>query len=128
LSKRNREKTDEVVSYIHKHYADPLFCLTSIADHFNVTERNISSRIREKTGKNYNEYIHTLRMEKAKNMLAETDVAISDIALKVGYDKLNSFYKIFKNTVGVPPKQYRDQSAVLMQAPTQDAAQNNAGS
>jgi AraC-like DNA-binding protein len=113
LLERENKQTDEVVHYIHEHYFDPLFCLTSIADYFNVTERNISNRVREKTGRNYTEYISMLRMEQAKSMLAKTNTSIADIALQVGYDKLNSFYKIFKQSVGVPPKVYREQNTSM---------------
>ena len=49
-------------------------------------------------------------MEYAKKLLVTTDMKISEIAQKVGYTSENSFYAVFKKTVGCTPNQYRENS------------------
>ncbi|MFE9279565.1 helix-turn-helix domain-containing protein [Paenibacillus glucanolyticus] len=52
-------------------------------------------------------YLQQIRMEKAKEMIASTDEAISEIAGKMGYVSNSQFSELFKRTYGVSPTQYR---------------------
>lgn len=54
-----------------------------------------------------NEYIINLRMEKAKQLLTDTDYSVTDIALLVGYQDTSSFSRIFKQIVGLSPINFR---------------------
>ncbi|MCD7949190.1 MAG: helix-turn-helix domain-containing protein [Erysipelotrichaceae bacterium] len=53
------------------------------------------------------EYMTTKKLEYAKEMLLETDMKIIDIAYDLGFNQLSSFYKFFKNNVGMAPANYR---------------------
>jgi AraC-like DNA-binding protein len=79
-----------------------------VSDHFSLSERYLSSLIREQTGKNYADYILEIRIEEARRLLSDSDMPINDIAKQVGYDLPNSFYKTFKNYTGLSPSQYRE--------------------
>lgn len=52
-------------------------------------------------------YINTLRIEKSLELLYNTDNNIINIAFLCGYESLSTFYKFFKNQVGMTPKEYR---------------------
>ena len=52
-------------------------------------------------------YVQTLRIEEAKQMLEATIEAIDDIAKEVGYEDANSFRRLFKRTTGISPNKYR---------------------
>ena len=54
------------------------------------------------------EFILELRMQRAREMLAQGEHNIRDIAVEVGYDYLSNFSKAFKRHVGVSPRTYRD--------------------
>lgn len=62
---------------------------------------------KKETGKNFGEYISEVRMEKAKEMLKETDESISAICGNVGYSDLKHFTKSFKQETGLKPSEYR---------------------
>lgn len=95
-NQQKSEKANEIVGYISEHYADPDICLTKIAQQFQVTESYISWYIKTHTGRNYTAHIEELRMQEAMRMLKEEDTPISEIAQRVGYEHINTFYKSFR--------------------------------
>jgi AraC-like DNA-binding protein/intracellular sulfur oxidation DsrE/DsrF family protein len=102
-----QELINEVLGYIQTNYASPNLSLTTIAGYFSLSERYLSSLIREQTGKSYADYIIDIRISEARRLLLQTDIPINDIAVQVGYELPNSFYKTFKNCTGLSPRQYR---------------------
>ena len=72
------------------------------------------------------DYLNQKRAEHAKRLLAETDMAIIDVAYDIGFDSLSAFYIFFKKQAGTTPKAYRADAkatkAVLAAARTQDIA------
>ena len=54
------------------------------------------------------DYIRLCRMERAKNLLLESDKRITDIAASVGYPDSNYFIRAFKSETGITPKKYRE--------------------
>lgn len=71
----------------------------------------MSSIFKEKTGINFSEYLNTLRIERAKELLTNIDLRIQDIALQVGYQNVNSFIRTFKRSSGLTPGEYRKRDA-----------------
>lgn len=59
-------------------------------------------------GVSFSEYLLSLRMERAKELLAATDKKIYEIALEVGYREIDWFYKKFRDYEGMSPGEYRD--------------------
>jgi len=53
------------------------------------------------------EYIHNLRMKKAKELLKSDYVSITDIAISLGYDTIYDFSRSFKKTTGISPSKYK---------------------
>lgn len=78
-----------------------------MADISGLSPRTFKRRFRSATGYAPLDYVQTLRIEEAKQILETTDDAIDDIASIVGYDEPNSFRRLFKRTVGISPSQYR---------------------
>ena len=62
---------------------------------------------KEVTGKSYTEFITFIRIEKAKEMLALTDMQVSNIANSVGYEDQNYFSRCFRKAEGCSPTKYR---------------------
>ncbi len=56
-------------------------------------------------------YINNKRLEKAKELLTVTDLAISEIAYKVGFQDSLYFTRLFKNKIGIPPTTYRTENS-----------------
>lgn len=58
-------------------------------------------------GMSPHQYVMELRFQKAKQLLKETAKEINEIALEVGFEEVNSFYKFFKKRIGTSPVSYR---------------------
>ncbi len=71
--------------------------------------RSFTRRFRKATGLSPMEYIHTLRLEEAKQLLESTDDPIDAVAREVGYDDGSFFGRLFRRKVGLTPARYRRQ-------------------
>ena len=59
------------------------------------------------TGLNFTEYVCRVRIERAKNLLLNPNLRISEIAYQVGFQSLTHFNRVFKKIVGEAPTEYR---------------------
>ena len=60
------------------------------------------------TSKTFTEYLNTLRIASTQQLLKTTDKLILDICYEVGFNNVNHFNRMFKQSVGMSPKQYRN--------------------
>ena len=108
--RQKRERNDNVVSYvlqyIDEHYANDI-SLEQIADKLGLSRNYLSTYFREKTGCTFSEYVNERRISQAKQMLLDGKYKVHDIALMVGYQNTNSFIRMFRKKLGVPPGEYR---------------------
>ena len=96
-----------IEDYIAEHYNTTSFSLSGMAEHFNITASYLSRYFKECFGENFNSYISRYKIEKAKEMLVNTNYAVREISALVGYWDVNNFIKNFKRMEGVTPGQYR---------------------
>ncbi len=68
----------------------------------------LSDLLKKETGKNTQEHIHFYMIEKAKNMLLETEKPVNLIAAELGFEYPQHFSKLFKNKTGMSPIKYRN--------------------
>ncbi|MFC3770883.1 helix-turn-helix domain-containing protein [Paenibacillus sp. GCM10012303] len=95
-----------VLSYIHAHYESDI-SLQRLADIGQVSTTSLSRMFKEEMGINYLEYVIHLRMNKAKEWLADTELSINEIAQRLQYTTVQNFNRIFKQTTGVTPGMFR---------------------
>ena len=93
--------------HIQQHYTEEL-TLNRVSEIVHVSPPYISKLFKEKLGMTFLEYLTRIRMEKAKQMLRETQESIRRIGCEVGYQDPNYFSRAFKKYVGVTPREYRD--------------------
>lgn len=72
------------------------------------TPRTLARRLLAETGQRWGEILRRMRMIRAIEMLAETDLAVTEIALSVGYQSLSAFNASFRSFTGQTPTAYRD--------------------
>jgi transcriptional regulator GlxA family with amidase domain len=72
-----------------------------------LPERTFKRRFGKATGMSPLEYVHTLRLEEAKQMLESGDAPIEAIAVEVGYQDASFFSRLFRRKVALTPAQYR---------------------
>jgi YesN/AraC family two-component response regulator len=94
-------------SYIDEHYGNPDLSLVHLSDAFGVPSKYVSQVFKEECGQNFVDYVADIRLERAKQLLAETDLKVQDIAAEVGYLHTFSFTRVFKKTLGLTPGEYR---------------------
>jgi YesN/AraC family two-component response regulator len=100
---------DQLLNFIHLNFQKDL-SLTDLAEHFNLSSSYVSTIFKEKTGENFKEYLNMYRIKAAKEILANSDVKISEVATMVGFNNVNTFIRIFKKYVGLSPGQYEKTS------------------
>lgn len=101
--------TKFVFDYVEANFGGDL-SLDAIAYKLGITGPYLSSYFKEKTGTNFSDYIYTVRMNKATEMLIETDMLIQEIASLVGYFTVASFNRVFKRYTGMTPSEFRRQN------------------
>lgn len=79
------------------------------ADHVNLNPSILSKVFKDITGWNFIDYLTSIRVQKAKELLIETDTKIKGIAENIGYQH-SYFNRIFKKSEGVTPSQFRELS------------------
>lgn len=99
----------QVQSYIQQHY-DGTLSVQQLAKYVNVHPNYLQRVFRAETGMTIIHYLNQFRLDKAKMLLRETDIAISDICEFVGINSRQYFHELFKKHTGLTPVQYREQS------------------
>ncbi len=94
-----------VLNYIDTHYKTAN--LTEIAEDFHQSISVLSKLIKRRTGQTFQELLHQKRFEKAIALLTETDLAIEEVVLAVGYESQSNFYSQFKKRYSMTPREYR---------------------
>jgi len=93
--------------YIDRHQADPI-TLEQIARALNISTFYFCKRFKKATGLNFTEYLARVRVEKAKNLLLNPHLRVSEIAFEVGFQSLTHFNRVFNRIVGCSPTAYRE--------------------
>lgn len=96
----------KVLAYIDSHYANG--SLTDLAGLMFYDFNALSKQIKKQTGKTYTELVQEKRLSQACFLLKSTEMGISEISRKVGYENISYFHRIFSRTFGLSPKKYRD--------------------
>ena len=96
-------KTNEYIS----HNLNQNFTRREIADHLNYEEHYFSNLFTLNFRVNFKTYVNTLRLSSACSLLKETDMTITDIAYKCGFNGIRNFNTLFKTHIGKTPSQYR---------------------
>ena len=107
--KQVRHKTaGKLLDYVHENFCDNRLSLKQISETFGMHESYISNVFKNALGENLSVYIERLRIEKARDMVKNTDMMVQEIAQAVGYTSDASFRRAFKKITGVTPLEYRD--------------------
>lgn len=98
---------DEVIVYIHQHIYEPL-SLSQLADHVAYSPYHFTRIFKERVGLSPHYYVSSLRLQKAKDLLVQTNLTVRDIGLEIGQQSLGTFTTRFTERVGVTPSNFRN--------------------
>ncbi len=94
--------------FILDHQGEEL-CLGQVARAVNTSTYYFCKLFKRVTGINFTDYLSRVRIEKARNLLLNPSLRISEIAFEVGFQSLTHFNRVFKKIVGQSPTDYRAQ-------------------
>ncbi len=94
--------------YILEHQAEEL-SLGQVAKAVNTSTFYFCKMFKKITGINFTDYLSRVRIEKAKNLLLNPNLRVSEIAFEVGFQSLTHFNRVFKKLLGESPTKYRAQ-------------------
>lgn len=107
---RSRQSSDRLVAeaqeWLAAHYQEDV-PVASLAARSGLSERSFARRFKEATGLAPLDYVHTLRIEEAKQLLERSTMAVEEIAAEIGYADGSFFRRLFRRRVGLTPATYR---------------------
>ncbi len=106
-SDKEPDDIQKLTTYLKEHCTDPNLTIGSAAEAMGMNSARASILYKEHTGMHPSAYLQSLRMEKAKELLIESDLPVKEIAVKVGYFDSSSFIRRFRQNTSVTPAQYR---------------------
>ncbi len=94
--------------YIREHQSEEL-PLGQVAKAVNMSTFYFCKIFKKATGTNFTDYVSRVRVERARNLLLNPNLRISEIAYEVGFQSLTHFHRVFKKLLGQSPTEYRGQ-------------------
>ena len=102
------ELAQRVKRIVAREYANQQFCVGRIADELNMPMDVVSRLFKRATMVGPLEYIHQVRVQKAKSLLSERpELTVQEVALQVGYSNVDSFIRAFRRIEDLTPGKFR---------------------
>lgn len=112
---RLRMQLEEPVVYINDHYTDKL-SISKLAAMANLSDRRFRQLFREAYGVSPSEFILTLRLNYACQLLRDSGQSVAEIAAACGYEDSLYFSRLFHKKVGIAPLRYRKEQTSAQQS------------
>ncbi|MCC8164528.1 MAG: helix-turn-helix domain-containing protein [Lachnospiraceae bacterium] len=110
MSAKNTVRENQLVAraknYIQENFQKDL-SLDEMSKELDISPYYFSKLFKEETGSNFVEYVTGLRIERAKQLLADETLSMKEICAQIGYRDPNYFSRIFKKNTGVTPTEFR---------------------
>lgn len=96
-----------IMMYLDAHYDDCDFSTEKAAREIGVSAQYLSLLVRRSTGYTLTEHLRNLRIAKARRLLRRTNMSVSEIALESGFSSIRTFNRVFAETIGKTPRDFR---------------------
>jgi two-component system response regulator YesN len=93
--------------FIQMNYANSGLSLKMVSEFVELSESHFSTTFTKEVGETFTDYLTRLRLDKAKELIANTNLKLYEICERVGYTNAEHFSRIFKKVVGCSPKDYK---------------------
>lgn len=97
----------DIQEWMHSCYNDEI-TLDIVAAKFDISIRSLNRRFRQAIGKSPMQYLQQIRIENAQELLKTSNLSIAEVAYSVGYPDNSYFSALFRRTISVSPKEYRN--------------------
>ena len=98
---------DNIWKIINDNIENSEFSIEELAKIYGVSRIYLNRKIKALTGETSNQFLRNFRLKYAAELLEKSDLSISEITWKVGYNDLNTFRTRFKEKYGVNPSDYK---------------------
>jgi len=120
--KYKRASVETAVQYLRLNFDKPI-SLNNLADEMGISQSYLSELLKRELKMNYLSYVRELRIERARELLSNTDLSILDIGTAVGYDTVHSFIRNFKKIMDTTPAAYRIQQQEMSAMTPKESAE-----
>ncbi|MEE0946074.1 MAG: AraC family transcriptional regulator [Acutalibacteraceae bacterium] len=106
IKKMDTSVIGSLIDYCNNNYMNDIH-LSDLEEQLHTNKYYISHIFKNKIKMGFNEYIHTLRIKRACDLLNKNELTVTEIASEVGYNSLRSFNRSFQQIKGMTPSQYK---------------------
>ena len=103
----NSRRVEKVIDYLNQHY-DKSVTLADAANLANMTEVSFSRFFKLNTGTSFMDNLLEIRLGHASRLLIDTNLTISQIAFRCGFNNISNFNRLFKKKKNCTPKDFRE--------------------
>lgn len=107
VEERDKHLLDVLNIWLADHIANPNLSVDDVADAMGYRRSIFFRKVKSLTGQTPADYIRTMRMNRAAEMLREETVTVAEVAYQVGISDPHYFSRVFRQQFGVSPKQYQ---------------------
>lgn len=101
-------ETENAILYIREHYTSSTLSLSEVAHLVGMNKDYFSSLFKKDTGYGFVDYVNNMRIQKAKELLSTTNKKVYEVGMEVGFQDESYFSRVFKKSVGIRPKEYKN--------------------
>ena len=106
ISPKDKEFIERLDTEIQKNLQEPTFSIDTLAEIMCMSRSNFYRKIKGISGMSPNDYLKTIRLKMAAELLLQQEYRINEIYELVGFSSSSYFTKCFKEQFGVPPKEF----------------------
>ncbi|WP_198543899.1 helix-turn-helix domain-containing protein [Petroclostridium xylanilyticum] len=106
---KSQKNAEKILEYVNENLSRDI-SINDIADWIGFSTAYVSKIFKENIGKNYIDYLNGSRIEKAKQLLKNTQLPVKEVGFRVGFNNIQTFMRTFKKYEGITPGQYRDKT------------------
>jgi AraC-like DNA-binding protein len=102
-----RNPVSDVIHYVSERISEPL-TIADLAEHVSMSPSTFAHLFRDVTGMSPYQFVKRLRLDRARGLLVDGTLNVSEVAKSVGYSSLSAFITEFKRHFGVTPRAYAE--------------------
>jgi AraC-like DNA-binding protein len=115
VSKKDKTYIDKLNEEIEKHMLDVNFSIDTLAEVMNMSRSNFYRKIKSISGMSPNDYLKTIRLKKAAELLLSQEYRINEVYEQAGFSSSSYFAKCFKEQFGMLPREFVQKSIQNLQ-------------
>lgn len=99
----------KVMKTINDHLADPTLNVEMLAANVGMSRVHMHRKLKELTNQSARDFIRSIRLKQASNLLREKNLSVSEVAYATGFSNLSHFSNTFRDFYGISPSEYKEQ-------------------